>query len=123
LQCAVATIAGEVSALVQASAAHAGEGIWQEALSCQFGPVQVAEPHADAADEQFTGYAGSHRLHILIQDVQLRVCDRSPNGYRTAIGIRGLHLVDTTANHRLCRTVLIDQTRRASVVTPQSQRL
>ena len=56
---------------------------------------------------------------FLVEDIQLRVRDWPPNGYRPAARVRSLHLVDAAADDRFRWTVLIEQTRRGSVVTPQ----
>ena len=51
LQRAVTAIPGQVSAFVQARAAHAAEPVRQEPLSSELGSIQVTEPHAGPADE------------------------------------------------------------------------
>ena len=86
LDVAVRQVARQVAGLVQRAAGS--EGVGDEPLRGQFGSVQVAAPDLDASDVQLTGGTHRNRLHVLIEDVDLRVGDRLADGHERQLASR-----------------------------------
>ena len=68
----------EVAGFVEPVGRMIREGIGNEFFSREVRPAKVAACQARAADMQFTGFAGRHKLHLLVQKVDAIV------GYRPA---------------------------------------
>ncbi len=75
LEVAVGAIASEVTGAVDACAGLVAEGIVEEALGGEFGPVQVATRHACATDVELAHGTWRHQLALRIEQINVRVGD------------------------------------------------
>ncbi len=85
LQLAVGAPAHAVSGAVEAGAGSAAEGVRDEALGGERGPVQVAARHADAADEELAGHADGDGLEVGVEDEDAHVGKRASERWSGAI--------------------------------------
>src|SRR5262249_37298350 len=72
----------QVARLVQTSTRFGAPGIRDESFRGEFGTVEVASGHANPADVELTWLSNKHLPQVLVQDVDLRVSDRTTNRRR-----------------------------------------
>ena len=82
LEVAVGAIADQVAGLVEAGAGDVTEGVGNESFGGEFRPVQIAAGQAHPADVQLAGNADRRRLVVAVENVKLRVGDRTADGHR-----------------------------------------
>src|SRR6185369_2636303 len=90
-----------------------------ELLSGHAGAVQVAARDSSAADVNLTGHQKRRRLQSVVEQVHARVCDGSSDGHRAMIFGAAFNLINTAADDRLGRAVLVDDSRRGGVGAPE----
>ncbi len=83
---AVIAPAAAVSGAVQPSLGNGAERIDDEAIVRQFGPVQVAQRDAGAADVDLARHADRAKLALFVKDVDLRVRNRAADA-DAALGV------------------------------------
>jgi len=74
-------VPGEVAGPIQPRAGISREGIRDEALRGELGPVEVATRHLDAADAQLRGRAHGHRPVVGAEQVDRSVGDGTADGH------------------------------------------
>src|SRR5215210_7344126 len=122
LELAVAQRAHEVTRTIE-PVARRTPGIGYETQSCQIGLREIAARHSATADEQLTGDAGRYREQVAVKDVEPRVGDRASDGDRPGRFAVRIRFVGAAADHGLRRSVLVDDSRRRSVLPPGCQAL
>ena len=123
LDVAVGRVTGQIAGLVETSAGIIAERIWNEACSRQSGTVQVATGDPRATDVQLPRHTDRRWLQVPVQDVELRVDDRTADGHRAFYVPGPGGLVDATPHDRLRRTIFVDQHRVRGRVLPKSNDL
>src|SRR5205085_6139717 len=110
LYLAAGQIATEVARAVEPRAACDGERIGDEARAGATRIVEVAAPDASAADIQLATYTHWDRLHRTVEDVELRVVDRAPDGHTHDLFRRRLlHLVVRHVVRTFRRPICVEQ--------------
>src|SRR5207302_4041767 len=79
LKIAVGQITRQVAGLVQTRAGAVTERIENELFRGQFGAIQITPGQSIAADAHLARHTDWHRLRVPVQNVNLRVGDRSAN--------------------------------------------
>jgi hypothetical protein len=74
---AIGPPAAEITTAIHPRAGFGGERIAEETLPGQLGAVQIAARHARAADVDLSGHTHRHRLSVRVEDVDLRVRNRT----------------------------------------------
>ena len=75
LEVAVWQPAGEIAGAVERGRAGRIEGVCDEALGGEFGPVEIAARDAGAADPDLARHANGDRLAALVEEVDVEVWD------------------------------------------------
>src|SRR5947209_743946 len=75
----------QIAGTVHARAGSAAEGIGNKALRGKLRPVDVAARQSFSADVQFAGNAPGHRLELLVQHIELAICNGTADGDWTAL--------------------------------------
>src|SRR5579883_2688130 len=119
LQYAIGSIADQVARLITSRTGRATVGIRDKAFGGQLGPVHIAARHAQSADVELSRHANGHGTQVLIQHIERGISNRASNGDLASVSIPGCYLVDTAANDRLSRAILIDQPGRGCELTPE----
>src|SRR5262249_38709502 len=78
---AIRAIAGSISRLVEPGTGLGAKGMGDELLGGQYRAIEVAPGQADATDMQLARHPDGHRLEMGIQNVDLQVRNRPPNGH------------------------------------------
>ena len=77
----------QVAGAVEARVVAFRERIGDEFLGGEIGATAVPRGQAFAADQQFARHADRKRLHVPVDDVDLRIVDRTADDDRTAAGL------------------------------------
>src|SRR5450755_2727301 len=77
-------VARQIAGVVDARAERGIERVRDETLHGQVGPAEVSARQPVPADPQRAGTANRYRSHLLVEDVQLRVRDRTSDRERFA---------------------------------------
>src|ERR1700685_1723683 len=85
------------------------ERIRYKTLRCKIRLVPIPPRQTRSSDVQLSCFPNRHRLHLVIQDIQLGIGDWSSNRNSVLPLFLGSGLVHTASNHCLCWTVFIDQ--------------
>src|SRR5262249_30302985 len=85
---AVGTPRHAVTGAIAARGGVADKRIWDEALSRQRCPVQVTACDLDSADDQFTGDAFGHGIHLGVHDVGANIWEWASDRDRAALAWR-----------------------------------
>src|SRR5215471_14445149 len=86
--------AAEVAGLVHSHVVLWRERIGNESFSSQFRSIQVTLSYSSSADVQLSRHPNRHRLTISIQNINLRIADRSPK--------RNVHRSIRDVSHFVC---------------------
>src|ERR1041384_4255582 len=78
----VREVSRQVACSVEPRTWFFAERIRDVPLSRQLRPPQVATRNTRPADEELTSYANGYWLHPFVEDIRLRVCERSPDRRR-----------------------------------------
>ncbi|SAL00845.1 hypothetical protein AWB76_07880 [Caballeronia temeraria] len=105
LDVAVGAITGEVARAIHARAGN--EGIIEETLGSEFGPVQIAARDAFATDVKLTHRTKRHVLALRIEQINAGIGDRLADGLRQTIV--PVHLNPCRVRRRLGWAVQIAQ--------------
>src|SRR5262249_46226502 len=82
--------------------------------------VQIATGYTRAADVQLASNPDWHRSLLLVQDVELRVVNRSPNRHAATLAVRCRDFVNTATYDSLCWSIFIDDSRLRRMFPPRS---
>src|SRR4051812_16217168 len=86
----VRAIAGNITGVVKARRTVIGEGIRNESLGSQLSAVQIPAGQACSADVKHAGKPRWNRLQIAVEQIDLGIVNRAPDGNRFA----PLHFAD-----------------------------
>ena len=95
----------EVTRTIDAGVRRVGEWVLDEPLRRQGRPIEVAAHNSRSANHEFARYPYRHWLEVLVENVQLRVCNWSAD--RDAV-LRPVESIARGPNRGLGRTVHID---------------
>src|SRR5262245_44219030 len=105
----------QVSSFIQPCLWLLTEGICNEALSCQFGVIEIAASEQLSPDIQFACHTLWHRLTSLIQNIdgtiRQRTTDRDVGLWMVLVNV-AWNIKDGAGNSSLCRTIDIQQSPR-----------
>src|SRR5690242_14226560 len=87
LELSIFAIAPQVAGPVEPGARLSAEGIDHEALIGQLRPVQITPGNPFASDVDLSGGSDWHRLAIRVEQVNLGVGDRPPDGDRPGFAL------------------------------------
>src|SRR3954451_18709665 len=89
-------------------------------LGSELGTPQIITRESGAANVQLTAHSDRHELHLLVQHVHLRVCDRAADRHTRAARLpAGAHTMRATESRILSWSITIDQ---HSAVIARSQK-
>src|SRR5689334_17357688 len=96
LDVAVRQPAAQIPCAVHPSVRIIREWILEELFRRQLRPVQITPRHSRSPDIEFSSHALRYRLHARIENINLSICDRSPDRdilslFRRTRGERRLH--------------------------------
>ena len=105
LHVSVVQVTGEVTRTIDAGVRRVGERVLDEPLRRQLRSIEIAAYNSRPANHEFTRYSHRHWLEVLVDNVQLRVCNWSAD--RDAV-LLPVELIARGPNRGLGRTVHID---------------